>query len=177
MTQIVDSTAAVAADPYVLYRFYSADDSLLYIGVTSDFDTRRTAHRRYSPWWPEVARATEEPCNGRSEALAAEAEAIRSECPHYNVSFNPGMKRRCAPVADFHPSLQHIRDAKVAYDKAVAEATDTFHNAIADALRAGEHVQDVAEASGYHRNHVGRIRRAAGIPDARRRPKGKSGND
>jgi hypothetical protein len=73
--------------------------------------------------------------------------------------------------------LDRVRRARATRDKAVAEATDTFHNAIADALRAGEHVQDIAEASGYHRNHVGRIRRAAGIPDARRRPKGKSGSE
>ncbi|MGC5019035.1 hypothetical protein [Micromonospora sp. DT47] len=59
--------------------------------------------------------------------------------------------------------IARIRATKTARD----EATDAFYDAIADAVRAQVPVETVAVESGYHRNHVGRIARERGVPDAR----------
>lgn len=52
------------------------------------------------------------------------------------------------------------------------EAVEAVYEAIADAVRNGDAVQEVAEVAGYHRNHIGRIARERGVPDARRRKAG-----
>ncbi|MEV0726027.1 hypothetical protein AB0I37_25015 [Micromonospora purpureochromogenes] len=63
--------------------------------------------------------------------------------------------------------LTRIRDARTARDHAIAQTTDALHQAIADAIRDKAPVEQVAEAAGYHRNHIGRIARERGVPDAR----------
>ncbi|MEU7677930.1 hypothetical protein AB0C42_24320 [Micromonospora taraxaci] len=59
--------------------------------------------------------------------------------------------------------IARIRETKTARD----DAAEAFHTAIADAVRALVPVETVAAESGYHRNHVGRIARERGVPDAR----------
>ena len=59
--------------------------------------------------------------------------------------------------------IARIRATKTARD----EANEAFHTAIADAVAARVPVDTVATESGYHRNHVGRIARERGVPDAR----------
>lgn len=67
-----------------LYRFYNADEALLYVGVTNDPVRRWDQHADAKEWWPQVARKTIEWFEGRAEALAAERTAIRSENPIHN---------------------------------------------------------------------------------------------
>jgi predicted GIY-YIG superfamily endonuclease len=71
---------------YTLYRAFAEDGSLLYIGTTTNFTSRMAAHRRSSPWWPEVHHVTTEqaPHPNRSRAILAEEHAIRTEAPKYN---------------------------------------------------------------------------------------------
>ena len=59
---------------------------LLYIGVTKNIGARLAGHRRVQPWWPEVAAVSCEYFLTMPAAMAAEAEAIRSESPRYNIS-------------------------------------------------------------------------------------------
>lgn len=63
--------------------------------------------------------------------------------------------------------IARIREARAARDEAVERTTAALHQAIADAVRDREPVEQVAEAAGYHRNHIGRIARERGVPDAR----------
>lgn len=72
-----------------LYRFYGADDSLLYVGITHRLPDRFGAHKRHKPW-DQVSRISIEHYPNREQALAAEAEAIRAESPLWNVVHNAG---------------------------------------------------------------------------------------
>ncbi|MFG3510223.1 GntR family transcriptional regulator [Streptomyces sp. NPDC047821] len=69
-----------------LYRHYAADGELLYIGISQDPEVRWEQHH----WWKQglSARQTLEWFELRSQALAAEAEAIAIERPAYNQQHN-----------------------------------------------------------------------------------------
>lgn len=70
--------------PHALYRFFDERDRLLYVGESWSAPSRAKQHRAGQRWWKQVRRMTVEmhPC--RDDALAAEAEAIRTEHPRYN---------------------------------------------------------------------------------------------
>jgi predicted GIY-YIG superfamily endonuclease len=74
--------------PTWVYRYFDAEDALLYVGVAFDVLKRAVSHRRHSPWWPLAATYTEERYPTRIAALAAEAEAIRTEGPLFNIVHN-----------------------------------------------------------------------------------------
>lgn len=73
---------------HALYRFYSATDDLLYVGVTLDPGSRWNSHRKEKPWWHEVSRVTVEAHPSRQAVLEAERQAILAEKPRYNVVHN-----------------------------------------------------------------------------------------
>jgi predicted GIY-YIG superfamily endonuclease len=80
-----------------LYRFFDADETLLYVGISLNAAKRASQHRKDKPWWPDVATMTVERHDTREAALEAEAEAIRSERPLHNVQHNrPGCGSGCA---------------------------------------------------------------------------------
>jgi hypothetical protein len=67
----------------------------LYVGISSDATWRQIAHQRTAGWWRQVRRIEiSEPYATRADALAAEAQAIRTERPLWNQQHHP------APVAD-----------------------------------------------------------------------------
>jgi hypothetical protein len=69
----------------VVYRAYSADGTLLYVGATSCYGQRRYDHEvRRQPWCPAGVRWMTEPYATRREAFAAERAAIRAEHPLWN---------------------------------------------------------------------------------------------
>lgn len=77
-----------------VYRAYSEDGSLLYIGVSENLWTRMQNHRCTKPWWSDVARITARfyP-DARLAAFSAERIAIKAERPLYNkIALN---SRRC----------------------------------------------------------------------------------
>lgn len=88
MPRISVGQAELAARPHALYRFYDASDVLLYVGITADLPTRISTHRKEKPWWTRVAHISVEQFETRTEALNAEATAIREEKPLYNVAGN-----------------------------------------------------------------------------------------
>jgi predicted GIY-YIG superfamily endonuclease len=67
-----------------LYRFYAADDSLLYVGITHRVEGRFSVHKKEKPW-DQIARVTLEHFPSRDEALRAESLAIQSEKPQWNI--------------------------------------------------------------------------------------------
>lgn len=77
--------------PTAVYRFYDIDDTLLYVGITSDLRYRWQQHRESKNWWPSIYRASVVWLNTRKDALKEESAAIQSEAPVYNGS--PGRPR------------------------------------------------------------------------------------
>jgi predicted GIY-YIG superfamily endonuclease len=72
---------------YYVYRIYDDAAVLLYIGCTVNAETRVKYHRLQSPWGRRIARWTSVQCDTEEEARAAEAAAIRSEMPRWNIEF------------------------------------------------------------------------------------------
>ena len=70
--------------PTSLYRHFDREDRLLYVGVSMSFLHRQVAHRRTKAWFDQIAKITVEHFPSRTEALAAERKAIKSEGPMYN---------------------------------------------------------------------------------------------
>lgn len=68
-----------------LYRHFDADGTLIYVGVTANPLQRLAAHECGSAWIQEIARTDYEWFPTLALALAAEATAIRSERPRYNI--------------------------------------------------------------------------------------------
>jgi hypothetical protein len=79
-----------------LYRHWDADGRLLYVGIAQRPTARKRQHEVSSPWMAFQVEMTVEPFGSRTDAEAAEAEAIRTEQPLFNVAGNesPGARRR-----------------------------------------------------------------------------------
>lgn len=69
---------------HFVYRLFSADEDLLYVGVTYDVAARFINHHS-KPWWPEVNQWKITATPSRVVALYLEAEAILTEHPKYNI--------------------------------------------------------------------------------------------
>ena len=70
-----------------VYRFYDADDALLYVGITNNLTIRWSEHKS-KPWWRnEAYRYDVQWYSNREMAKAEEKRAIRSEFPKYNEVF------------------------------------------------------------------------------------------
>jgi predicted GIY-YIG superfamily endonuclease len=69
---------------HVVYRCWSVDRRLLYVGATNSLVQRKSHHRKRTSWWGQVAAITTEPHPNRDAALAAERTAIRNEEPLHN---------------------------------------------------------------------------------------------
>jgi predicted GIY-YIG superfamily endonuclease len=69
-----------------VYRAYAKDGRLLYVGCTDTFERRVMQHASQGSLWIHMAESFSiEYYPTRKAALAAEAEAIRSEWPLYNI--------------------------------------------------------------------------------------------
>jgi predicted GIY-YIG superfamily endonuclease len=71
-----------------LYRFYAADDTLLYVGLTVNPGRRLEKHKALQPWWKDVARIDMEQHPDMRTLRDAEREAIETEKPLYNIRMN-----------------------------------------------------------------------------------------
>jgi hypothetical protein len=71
-----------------LYRHWDADGRLLYVGIAERPTARERQHETSSPWMTFQVEMTVEPFGSRADAEAAEAEAIRTEQPLFNVAGN-----------------------------------------------------------------------------------------
>jgi predicted GIY-YIG superfamily endonuclease len=90
-----------------LYRFFDADDQLLYVGISLNAAMRASQHRADKAWRPDVIRMEVERIPGeRSDAIAAEADAIRREQPLHNVTHN------ARPVVAFPPLVWLCRECE-----------------------------------------------------------------
>lgn len=73
---------------FTLYRFYAADDTLLYVGLTVNPGQRFVDHAHKKQWWSEVAQITLEQHPDHNALVAAERAAIATEKPIHNVIHN-----------------------------------------------------------------------------------------
>lgn len=85
--------------PTILYRFFDADDQLLYVGVAGTATQRWEQHAKEKGWWRDVAKTTVDHHPSRPSAMAAERNALRAEKPKYNVVHNDS--RPHLPKHDF----------------------------------------------------------------------------
>jgi predicted GIY-YIG superfamily endonuclease len=68
-----------------VYRLFSANDELLYVGITTDPYVRWRQHQRNKPWADEVTHYLLQRFAYPDLAAAAESRAISNEQPKYNV--------------------------------------------------------------------------------------------
>lgn len=73
-----------------LYRFFDADERLLYVGISLNAAKRASEHKKDKQWWSDVARMEVQhlDVSSRSEAEELERKAIRAERPVHNVMHN-----------------------------------------------------------------------------------------
>ncbi|MFF2244277.1 GIY-YIG nuclease family protein [Arthrobacter sp. NPDC058130] len=82
-------SAMLAARPTTVYRLYDKSESLLYVGMTVDPESRFRQHRNWHvDWWPEVDSVLFEDHPNRAEAAFAEKVAMILERPRKNVVGN-----------------------------------------------------------------------------------------
>lgn len=131
-----------------LYRVFGDVDLLLYIGISDDFGRRWKDHAKTQPWWGEMRRLTVDHWyDTRDEALDAEAAAIFSEQPKYNVMHRKQperlVKRRVAAR-----TLDDIR-GKPCYDSAYLDYLDSpEHLAFLEELREAARRHEARRAAG-----------------------------
>lgn len=68
-----------------LYRLYSADRTLLYVGVTRIYPWDRVIKHLRQPWGGQVWGFRLELFEQEWQALAAEVDAIKTERPLHNI--------------------------------------------------------------------------------------------
>ena len=76
------------AERTALYRVRNTVGDLLYVGISERPEYRWFAHRRQHEWWAEVTQYSLEWHESRDSALKAEEEAIRTERPRHNSTYN-----------------------------------------------------------------------------------------
>lgn len=74
-----------------LYRHFDATGALLYIGISLNAVARLAQHRRDAHWFASIARIDVQWHPSRSEAEAAEREAIVAERPLHNITHAGGV--------------------------------------------------------------------------------------
>lgn len=136
-----------ASERTALYRFFVADKTLLYVGITKRLGGRWGQHANAQPWWPLVDHQTAHWLPVRDEALAAEKIAIATENPVFNiigspckgwvfdadtgfyVDPKPARRSRCRPLGDL-PLMYHGDGSQWPYERAARW--------IEDAISSGE---------------------------------------
>lgn len=76
-----------------LYRCWSPEADLLYVGISPSPLLRIHDHATHKDWAQSIASVTLEWFDSRAEAAQAEQEAIETEVPAHNVHHNGTQKR------------------------------------------------------------------------------------
>lgn len=71
--------------PAYVYRVYDPAGTLIYVGCTTDLETRIRTHATGTWWAPQAARVKARVYPTVREARAVESEAIRDEKPRWNM--------------------------------------------------------------------------------------------
>ena len=88
-----------------LYRHFTEDGELLYIGISTHTMFRLSqGHQGSAPWYDDIRIITIQKFQAREAALAAEKAAIIEEKPLHNKAWNPDLdypKRRIKSILKF----------------------------------------------------------------------------
>lgn len=84
--------------PTALYRYFDADDLLLYVGISDRLRSRTGSHIAGSSWMDFAVRSTIGRHPARAIALDAEESAIKAEHPLFNQQHNDTPEARRALV-------------------------------------------------------------------------------
>lgn len=122
-----------ATERTALYRFYDAEDELLYVGISKDPKTRWEQHRD-KPWRPDVAMRVVEWFDDRATAEHAERKAIQNEAPRYNVRHN----HRPTPLAPQVRAEEPKRGYRTLVDLYPDGISDAQARKIVGLLRLGD---------------------------------------
>jgi len=76
-----------------LYRHFSSDGTLLYVGISLSTINRLIQHNKSSGWMADVTRIEITHYASTEQALAAERNAVKKEMPLFNT-VHTGQKRR-----------------------------------------------------------------------------------
>lgn len=125
-----------------VYRLFSADDVLLYVGISKNFGLRWQQHAHERPWWPEVHHQTITWYGTHGEADEAETAAITAEKPLRNVAKVPR-------IWDGDPEIrQRLVTANDAFKEGTARLRLERQEAVMEAKRAGWTKYKIAAAMG-----------------------------
>jgi DNA-directed RNA polymerase specialized sigma24 family protein len=149
-----------------LYRLFDTEGRLLYVGIAFDPADRWRGHASTKSWWHEVARREVEWRDTRSAALRAEAEAILTERPLYNVAgteepppFIPSKPKRIRPVGSDQAN-EELEAAGKRWHKskaALREADAELRALLIEGRRQGLTLSRLAKLSGFSRDRVAKI--------------------
>lgn len=78
--------------PHALYRIWSGDNRLLYVGCSCHPLGRIMAHSRITAWATDIHSVSLEWFDDKASARAAEQTAIEAELPEWNVHGRPNPK-------------------------------------------------------------------------------------
>jgi predicted GIY-YIG superfamily endonuclease len=116
-----------------VYRFFDADDRLLYVGITHDTRTRWAWHKGNAAWWASQRRVVVAWHDSRDDALAEEYRAIRAEAPIWNRShtmaagrapYSPPDEQVAAEIAAAVKLYRRRHDIDAEYREAIARLAD-----------------------------------------------------
>lgn len=80
-------------EPHAVYRLWSKDGRLLYVGCSLYLLQRMKEHSKTKAWGMDIARANFEWFPNQQSALEAERRAIAAERPEWNVHHRENPKR------------------------------------------------------------------------------------
>lgn len=141
-----------------LYRFFDAQDRLLYVGIAGRPAERAHQHSKKKEWWSEVDHSTYEHFSTREAAAAAEVAAIVTEHPVYNVVHNgkrttpdPRVEFSCVECGELVGDGQGYVQVDSHFAHAMFRAFGHVDQLVAQNLEATREVQELA-ALGCHAN-------------------------
>ncbi|GAA2351039.1 GIY-YIG nuclease family protein [Glycomyces rutgersensis] len=138
-----------------MYRFFDADGTLLYVGITDNLPRRMQNHIDQKPWWGRVTNISTEFFPNRDAVLSAERDAIRAEKPRYNRA---GMQRAGESLAVLN---QAVRAYETAHNILVRAIVDAHLHGNVSANNIARALAGRTAGPGWNRNRVLAILAAA----------------
>lgn len=129
---LLDFLRSLERDETALYYWYDTDHRLLYIGITNDLFTRQTMHAKRSAWTVFADHCKVEHYRFRSEAVAAEREAVRTLMPVFNREHNDtvGARQRLFDYLTEKHRIDLLKNYR--YGPTSFAAVDAAASAVAD---------------------------------------------
>lgn len=100
-----------------LYRFYDANDCLLYVGISSNWIARLRTHEKQSHFFVLASKITLEQFATREAVEAAEIKAIEREKPVFNKRDNPPSETWQSHMRDLMDMATGKLDVDSVHDK------------------------------------------------------------